>query len=82
MNIREVARRARVSHSTVSRVINKVETVDPKLARRVLEVVQEVGYVPNFQARALARGRTHTVGLIVSELSGGNPFFSESYPLL
>ena len=77
MNIREIARRARVSHSTVSRVINKVETVDPKLARRVQAVIQEVGYRPNYQAQALARGRSHTVGLIVSELSGGNPFFSE-----
>ncbi len=77
MNIREIARRARVSHSTVSRVINQVETVDPRLVRRVQAVIQEVGYRPNFQARALARGRSHTVGLIVSELSGGNPFFSE-----
>lgn len=77
MNIREIARRARVSHSTVSRVINQVDTVDPRLVRRVQAVIQEVGYRPNFQARALARGRSHTVGLIVSELSGGNPFFSE-----
>lgn len=77
MNIREIARRARVSHSTVSRVINEVKTVDPKLVRRVQAVIQEAGYRPNFQARALARGRSHTVGLIVSELSGGNPFFSE-----
>lgn len=77
LNIREIARRARVSHSTVSRVINNVETVDPKLARRVQSVIAEVGYRPNFQARALARGESHTVGLIVSELSGGNPFFSE-----
>jgi DNA-binding LacI/PurR family transcriptional regulator len=77
MNIREIARRARVSHSTVSRVINQVESVDPKLVRRVQAIIQEVGYRPNFQARALARGRSHTVGLIVSELSGGNPFFSE-----
>jgi DNA-binding LacI/PurR family transcriptional regulator len=77
LNIKEIARRARVSHSTVSRVINGVDTVDPKLARRVQAVIQEVGYRPNFQARALARGRSHTVGLIVSELSGGNPFFSE-----
>lgn len=77
MNIREIARRARVSHSTVSRVINQVSTVDPRLARRVNAVIEEVGYRPNFQARALARGRSHTVGLIVSELSGGNPFFSE-----
>ena len=77
VNIREIARRARVSHSTVSRVINRIETVDPRLVRRVQAVIHEVGYRPNFQARALARGRSHTVGLIVSELSGGNPYFSE-----
>jgi len=77
VNIREIARRAKVSHSTVSRVINQVETVDPKLVRRVQAIIQEVGYRPNFQARALARGRSHTVGLIVSEITGGNPFFSE-----
>lgn len=77
MNIREIARRARVSHSTVSRVINNVETVDPKLARRVHAIIEEVGYRPNHQAQALARGRSNTVGLIVSELSGGNPFFAE-----
>ncbi len=77
MNIREIAQRARVSHSTVSRVINGVPTVDPRLVRRVQAVIQEFGYRPNFQARALARGRSHTIGLIVSEITGGNPFFSE-----
>lgn len=77
MNIREIASRAKVSHSTVSRVINHVSTVDPKLARRVQAVIEEVGYRPNYQAQALARGRSHTVGLVVSELSGGNPFFGE-----
>ena len=40
-------------------------------------VIAEAGYRPNHQAQALARGRSHTVGLIVSELSGGNPFFAE-----
>jgi len=77
MNIREIARRARVSHSTVSRIINGIETVDPALVRRVQKVIDEVGYRPNHQARALARGTSRTVGLIVSELSGGTPFFSE-----
>jgi len=77
LNIREIARKARVSHSTVSRVINGVQTVDPKLAKRVHAVIEDVGYRPNHQAQALARGRSHTVGLIVSELSGGNPFFAE-----
>ena len=77
MDIREIARRAKVSHSTVSRVINKLPTVDPKLSKRVQAVIEQVGYRPNYQARALARGRTDTVGLIVSEISGGNPFFAE-----
>jgi len=77
MNIRDVARRARVSHSTVSRVINNVSTVDPKLARRIREAIEEMGYRPNYQAQALARGHSQTVGLIVAELSGGNPFFAE-----
>ena len=78
LNIKEIARQARVSHSTVSRVINNVETVDPKLARRVRAVIERVGYRPNYQARALARGRSRTVGLIVSELNASNPFFSET----
>ncbi len=51
--------------------------MDPRLVRRVQAVIQEFGYRPNFQARALARGRSHTIGLIVSEITGGNPFFSE-----
>jgi DNA-binding LacI/PurR family transcriptional regulator len=77
VNIRDVARRARVSHSTVSRVINNVSTVDPKLARRIRAVIKEMGYRPNHQAQSLARGHSQTVGLVVSELSGGNPFFAE-----
>jgi DNA-binding LacI/PurR family transcriptional regulator len=77
VNIREIAKKARVSHSTVSRVINNLPTVDPKLAKRVQTVIEQVGYRPNYQAQALARGRSHTVGLVVSELSGGNPFFGE-----
>jgi LacI family transcriptional regulator len=77
VNIRDVAREARVSHSTVSRVINNVSTVDPKLVRRIRAVIDQMGYRPNHQAQSLARGHSNTVGLLVSELSGGNPFFSE-----
>ena len=75
VSIRDVARRARVSIATVSRVVNHVATVDPELARRVWKAVEEVGYLPNSQARALVSGRSHTLGLIVSEIT--NPFFPE-----
>ena len=75
MDIREIARRARVSTATVSRAINRVPTVDPQLAKRVWKVVDELGYFPNTQARALVSGRSRIFGLIVSEIT--NPFFPE-----
>lgn len=77
MNIREIARRANVSRATVSRVINQVQSVDSQLAEKVRQVILEIGYIPNHQAQALARGRSRTIGLIVAEVSGGNPFFTE-----
>ncbi len=47
----------------------------PQLARRVWKVVEELGYFPNTQARALVSGRSRIFGLIVSEII--NPFFPE-----
>lgn len=75
MDIREIARRARVSTATVSRTINRVPTVDPQLARRVWKVIEESGYYPNIQARSLVSGRSRIFGLVVSEIT--NPFFPE-----
>src|SRR5215468_889967 len=75
MDIREIARRAKVSTATVSRAINRVPTVDPQLAKKVWKVVDELGYYPNTQARALVLGRSRIFGLVVSEIT--NPFFPE-----
>jgi LacI family transcriptional regulator len=75
VSIRDVAKRARVSIATVSRAVNRISTVDPELAKRVWKAVDEVGYVPNTQARALVSGRSRILGLIVSEIT--NPFFPE-----
>lgn len=75
MDIREIAKRAKVSTATVSRTINRVPTVDPQLAKRVWKVVDELGYYPNTQARALVSGKSRIFGLIVSEIT--NPFFPE-----
>lgn len=75
MNIREIAKRARVSTATVSRTINRIPTVDPHVAKRVWKVIEESGYRPNIQARALVSGRSHVLGLVVSEIT--NPFFPE-----
>jgi DNA-binding LacI/PurR family transcriptional regulator len=75
MDIREIAKRAKVSTATVSRTINRVPTVDRQLAKRVWKVIEELGYYPNTQARALVSGKTRIFGLIVSEIT--NPFFPE-----
>jgi DNA-binding LacI/PurR family transcriptional regulator len=75
MDIRTIARAANVSIATVSRTINHVVTVNPKMAKRVWEVIDELDYFPNTQARALVSGRSRLFGLIVSEIT--NPFFPE-----
>src|ERR1700684_3766035 len=75
MDIRTVAERANVSIATVSRTINHVPTVNAKMAKRVWEAIRELNYFPNTQARALVSGRSHLLGLIVSEIT--NPFFPE-----
>lgn len=75
VDIHTVARLANVSIATVSRTINHVPTVNPKLAKRVREVISELDYFPNTQARSLVSGRSRLLGLIVSEIT--NPFFPE-----
>ncbi len=75
LTLREIARLAKVSTATVSRAINRVPTVNPVLARRIRKVIEKEGYFPNTNARALVRGHSRSLGLIVSEIT--NPFFPE-----
>jgi LacI family transcriptional regulator len=75
VDIRDIAKRARVSTATVSRTVNQAGTVDAQLAKRVWKAIDELGYFPNRQARALVSGRSRVFGLIVSEIT--NPFFPE-----
>jgi DNA-binding LacI/PurR family transcriptional regulator len=75
VSIRDVAKRAGVSIATVSRAVNNISTVNAELAERVWKAIEEIGYLPNTQARALVSGRSRMLGLIVSEIT--NPFFPE-----
>jgi DNA-binding LacI/PurR family transcriptional regulator len=74
-DIHTIARAANVSIATVSRTINHVPTVNPKIAKRVWDVIEKLDYFPNTQARALVSGRSKIFGLIISEIT--NPFFPE-----
>lgn len=75
MTIADVAEKAGVSRATVSRVLNGRETVDPVLAGRVRQVSRRLGYHPSAIAQGLARGASHTIGVVVPDLA--NPFFPE-----
>jgi LacI family transcriptional regulator len=70
----EVARKAGVGTTTVSRVINGGGLVSPETLARVLGVIETLGYTPNQAARALKGYRTKTIGLVIPNIS--DPFFS------
>lgn len=77
MSLDEVARRAKVSAATVSRVLNNVDVVKSSTRARVMKAVAELKYHPNLHARTLAEGRSRTLGIVVSNME--NPFFFDVF---
>jgi LacI family transcriptional regulator len=76
VTIKEVALRAGVSITTVSRVLNeKLEGVGKETRVKVLQVMKEMDYQPNSVARSMITKRTGTIGLIIPDIT--NPFFPE-----
>ncbi|WP_086810334.1 LacI family DNA-binding transcriptional regulator, partial [Streptomyces reticuliscabiei] len=64
MNIGEIAKRAGVSRSTVSYALSGKRPVSEDTRQKIQRVIDELGYQPNASARALANGRTNTIGLV------------------
>ena len=73
--VTDVARDARVSVASVSRVVNGHANVTAETRTRVLEAVERLRYVPHTAARSLITKRTHVIGVLLPDLYGG--FFSE-----
>ncbi|WP_022793534.1 LacI family DNA-binding transcriptional regulator [Marinococcus halotolerans] len=73
--IYDVAERAGVSIATVSKVINDKADVGQKTKKRILKIIEEVGYHPSMVASALTGKHTHTIGLVIPDIA--NPFFAE-----
>jgi DNA-binding LacI/PurR family transcriptional regulator len=72
----DVARRAGVSQSAVSRVFGQGASVSAEMERRVRDAAEALGYRPNVLARSLITGRSRIVGLVVAYLD--NPFFADA----
>ncbi|MDX2151968.1 MAG: LacI family DNA-binding transcriptional regulator [Bryobacteraceae bacterium] len=75
ITIKDVARRAKVSIATVSHVLSDSGRIGEDTRQRVRKAVAELDYRPSFIARSLKSRRTHTIGMVISDIT--NPFFPE-----
>lgn len=80
MNLEDIAAKAGVSRSTVSRVINNEPYVSPKTRAKVEAVIQEEEFIPNPAARTLVTQRTKAIGIVIphilNAISGDDAYFS------
>jgi DNA-binding LacI/PurR family transcriptional regulator len=74
-SIKDIAKAAGVSHSTVSRALADSPLVALKTKRRIQRIAREMGYTPSAIARGLVTRRTHTIGLVVTTIA--DPFIAE-----
>lgn len=74
--IRDVAKYAGVSPSTVSRTLSGVAFVEPETKEKVMRAVRELNYKPNLAARSLKKGGSRLIGLVLPDIS--NPYFPEA----
>jgi LacI family transcriptional regulator len=75
VTIREVARLAQVSLGTVSNTLNNPDVVAPRTRARVLEAIEQTGFVRSTAAHQLRAGKSRTVGVVLLDIA--NPFFGE-----
>ena len=73
--IKDIAKQARVSFATVSRALNDKYGVRAETKERIREIAKQLNYSPNGIARGLVKRHTHTIGLILPDIT--NPFFPE-----
>ena len=75
MSLRDIAKHAGVSVGTASNVLNRPGLVAPETVKRVQQVIEELGYIPNGYVKQMSAGHSRTLGLVVPNVS--NPFFAE-----
>ncbi|MCJ8322881.1 MAG: LacI family DNA-binding transcriptional regulator [Rhizobiales bacterium] len=79
VTIKEVALRAQVSRSAVSRTFTDGASVSTKMRKKVIKAANELGYAPNILARSLTTRRTKLIGLVSNNFD--NPFFLKVFDL-
>jgi LacI family transcriptional regulator len=75
ISIEDIARRAGVSHSTVSRALRDNPLISSQVREEIKQIAREMNYVPNAIAQSLQNQRTNTIGVVVTSIA--DPFFAE-----
>ena len=75
VTVKDIARKAGVSHSTVSRALHGSTLIAPETTERIQQIADEMGYSPSAAARALKTNRSQVLGVVLSNVD--DPFFSE-----
>lgn len=73
--IKDIAKKAGVSYSTVSRALNDYPEVNKQTKKKILKIAMEMQYQPNALARGLVKKETKTIGLLIPDIT--NPFYPE-----
>lgn len=75
VTIKDIARKANVSHTTVSRALNNKSRIKSDTKEKILSIAKQLNYRPDFIARSLVMRRTKTLGLVITTIA--NPFYTE-----
>ncbi|AWK45756.1 LacI family DNA-binding transcriptional regulator [Bacillus velezensis] len=80
VTIKDIAKLANVSHTTVSRALNGSPYIKEHTKQKILELASQLNYTPNVNAKSLAMQKSHTIGLFFTSITNGtsHSFFSDT----
>ncbi|MFC7395041.1 LacI family DNA-binding transcriptional regulator [Scopulibacillus cellulosilyticus] len=80
VTIKDIAKLANVSHTTVSRALNDSPLIKPGTKRKILEIASQLNYTPNFNAKSLVMKKSYTIGLFFTSITNGTSpsFFTDT----
>ncbi len=74
VTLQDIAKKAGLSKTTISRALNDKPDVSPETKDRILRIAKDLGYTPNLLAKSLRSRKSKTMGIIIADIS--NPFFA------
>lgn len=80
VTIKDIAKLANVSHTTVSRALNNSPLIKPGTKKKILDIASQLNYTPNFNAKSLVTQKSYTIGLFFTSISNGTSpsFFADT----